>query len=432
MLPLATSAILAMFALGARGQTLGTTFSVDYQGPTAGGVPGESTGVLDGFGAVNIDEGSILTPAPPGPPGPNLPALGPLPAPGVVITASDLGIDTTPQGSIEVAELDALSYGRDELFEEGASLYFSVDEFAAGVPNILGNNNVFTEGLSGNDEASADIFRYLRADIAFPDPNLDPMTVNSNVAVFDGDGLSPFGGPGFGLVEPNNAELGLPDEGDNLDAVDLGTTSEDLTGPVYLSLDSDFRDPLESISDLIPPNTGTAILQPLQPGGFSGADVLVSTPDGGGMRSLSVFASAGVLGLDLQGKDTDDLDALALFDAVRDGGEFDPENDRILFSVRRNSAVIGQLDSRFGLAIGEGDILSLPTGVGDNSDNPSIFFTAEDLGLLRGETFVDDLDALDVANPSSIGDPTVVPEPSTVLGIAAVAGFGTFLKRKSN
>ncbi len=56
------------------------TFSVDFQGPTAGG-PWQFTGLPDFFAGTPIDEGSILTAGPPGPVGPNSPLFfAPVPA----------------------------------------------------------------------------------------------------------------------------------------------------------------------------------------------------------------------------------------------------------------------------------------------------------------------------------------------------------------
>lgn len=164
------------------------------------------------------------------------------------------------------------------------------------------------------------------------------------------DGLAPSGVPGVGLIEPNPPTPGaLPDLGDNLDAVDLDTVSTDLTGAIYFSLDSPFVDPLE-----VPPvNNGTAIAN-----GFSSADVLVSVAGG----APAVAIRAAVLGLDLTGFNLDDLDALIFDDA--DGSGSLTAADSIYFAVRRGSAVIGVLDSTFGVPIEEGDVLGSPAGAG--------------------------------------------------------------------
>ena len=119
--------------------------------------------------------------------------------------------------------------------------------------------------------------------------------------------------------------------------------------------------------------------------------------------------------------------------------------DMLLFSVRRGSAVIGQVDSIFGIPIEEGDVLTthcpagsvLPDGtvcVGDVAglgvQLPGIFTAAEQLGLatVRSGTgaswgvvneaygvdiWADDLDALDQLS---------VPTPGTLSLL--LFGFG--------
>ena len=175
-------------------------------------------------------------------------------------------------------------------------------------------------------------------------------------------------------------------------------------------MDSEWPDPIESVGLGIP-NTGTA------PGnGFSGGDVVVTTI---GPAPLFPYAPAGALGLDLvAGPDSDDLDALALWDDGTISPDtnmpfFDPAADIILFSVRRGSSVIGMPDSFRGIPIVEGDVLTipLPTPAGGLSPYPAIYVTAEALGLsairggVPGQEFSDDLDALDVSE---------VPEPTTL------------------
>jgi hypothetical protein len=363
---------------------VGQTGSVDFQGPTVG-VP-----LLDGFFGVPIGAADILTTAPPGPPGPNPLLPGPLPSPGIEVGGAAGAVGVVPGGlgilpgffCGTAAELDALSYGRDA----GTTLAFSVDEFASGVAGAP--PDVFSEGIGGATEASADAFAFLGA-VA---PTA-PGPVIGNAALSDGDGLAPSGLPGSGQIEPNPPTAGaLPDPGDNLDAFDADTAVADLSGPIFFSLDS-------SIIDLLDPpaNCATAVAN-----GFSGADVLVSVA--GGAPAVAIPATA--LGLDLLGFDTDDLDALAFHDA--DGSLSLTAGDTIYFSVRRGSAVIGTLDSLFGFPIEEGDVL-IPVGSGVP---PAIFIGAEALGLatLRGGTAgpfgSDDLDALDVFTPPP---PTVVP-----------------------
>lgn len=367
------------------------TFSIDIQSVTNGNTPGANTGFPDGFFNIQIDEGSILTPMLPGPLGPNPPRLGPLPTPGLMVgpisgaggsVPGGLGITPSPFG-IPGVELDALSYGHDL----GIELMFSVDEWAGGdfmAPPMA--PNVYSEGpLSGVNEAAADVFAYRGPVMRTPPPL--PGTGPNNRAFLDGNGLIPAGQPGLGLIEPMFPGCGLNCEGDNLDALDINSQLPDLLGPIFFSLDAAFIDPLDGP----PMNSGTAIAN-----GFSGADIIVSRAGG----VPNIYAPAALLGLDLEGFDTDDVDALILID---DGDAiYDPAIDRILFSVRRGSAVIGQPDSLFGVAIEEGDVLSVPFP-GAGSPLPSLYIAAEALGLgtVRSGTnelsnFGDELDALDL------------------------------------
>ena len=401
------------------GQQKAMTFSVDLQGPTAAG-PGPFTGLPDGFAGIPIDEGCILTPTLPGPLGPNPPTTppGPLPPPSVMVTAVASPVGSVPGGlgvipSVwDAVEVDALSYGRDSLASKvedwkNLKLYFSVDEFAMGIPGSPAPPNVASEGAAGALEASADVFAYIG-----PPPPVAPGPVFGNNGVVDGNAMPSASAavyPGVGLIEPNPpSPQQLPDSGDNLDALDMNTTLADVQGPIYFSLDSQFADPREVIAGP-PPNTGTAFGN-----GFVGGDVLVTSAGG----IPVVYAPAIALGLDLAGPDSDDLDALALWD---DGDmQYTPGVDLLLFSVRRGSAVIGSLDSMWGAPIEEGDVLTVPIP-GGLSLFPAIIGPAEAMGLATvrsglGVQFGDDLDALDV-----------VPEPATLILIAA--GLPLLLKR---
>jgi hypothetical protein len=215
----------------------------------------------------------------------------------------------------------------------------------------------------------------------------------------------------------------------------MDSTFNDVAGLIYFSLDSNFPDPLEvPVGAGPPPNAGTAVLN-----GFVGGDVLVTTPG----AAPALYAPAMALGLDLAvGPDSDDLDALALMDngdGVALVGAPGSGLDEILFSVRRNSAVIGMPDSLFGAPIEEGDILTvpLPTAMGGLSLFPQIFIAAEALGLttvrsgsavayglpnpIYGglDVWADDLDALDVLEE--------IPEPGSMMlmlvGLTAAGGL---------
>jgi hypothetical protein len=317
-------------------------------------------------------------------------------------------------------EIDALSYGR----ERGEQLIFSVDDFSVGIQNSTQNHpNVFTEGSAGAQEASADVFSYLGP--AVP-TQLTGISGAGNRAIIDGNGVAPFGGPGLGLIEPNPPTFLSPyDRGDNLDALDINTSAEDVFRPIFFSLDSKFQDPLEATPGTTLPNTGTAIGN-----GFFGGDVVVTVA--GTLPVL--YAPASALGLDIEGTDTDDLDALALWD---DGvlspttgmPIFSPDRDKILFSVRRGSKVVGMPDSLLGLPIEEGDILAPPPVAGGST--PSIFIPAEELGLatirsalVSTTDFSDDLDAMDIIR--------VVPEPSTaVMFLFATTGLLATRRRRT-
>ncbi len=374
------------------------TFSIDVQSATNGNFPGPGTGFPDSWGGFDLDEGSILSVAPPGPPGPNVPQvplLAPLPTPGLMVGSfagaggsvpGGLGILPGPIGGLQSVELDALSYGHDY----GIELMFSVDEWAGG--DFLAPAappNVFSEGaLSINREAAADVFTYLGTVTRTPPPAAGGVGPG-NRQFIDGNGFpSPLGGArGLGLLEPMPPNCGGNCVGDNLDALDINSTITDVKASIFFSLDSQFPDPLDG--PLV--NTGTAINN-----GFSGSDIIVSRA--GGVPFL--YTIAGSLGLDLQGFDTDDVDALILQD---DGdAQYDPAVDRILFSVRRGSAVIGRPDSLYGMPIEPGDVLSVPIP-GGASPFPSIYIAAEALGLgtARSNTtelspWGDELDALDL------------------------------------
>ncbi len=362
------------------------TFSTDFQGPTPG--------LADGFVLGVITSGDILTVPVPAAPGPNAPVVGPfLAAPGIEVGAAALAPGAYPgglgllPGAGGVMELDALSYGRDT----GAFQFmFSVDEFAIGVPGTA--PDVASEGALGLTGASADIFMFLAAFGTFP-----PGGVVGNVAMFDGNGIGPSGLPGVALIEPGAPTIGvIPELGDNMDAVDLNTTATDLSGPIYFSMDGGFPDPLEPLTIA---NTGSALAN-----GFSGADVLVSMA--GGVPALAIPAA--LMGLDLGGAATDDLDALIFNDADVSMG-YTP-GDALYFSVRRGSAVVGAMDSFYGVPIEEGDVLTVPTVPGLP---PAIFLPAEVLGLATarmgtaGPWGPDDLNAMDV-----LIDPPLPPVPS--------------------
>ena len=372
------------------------SFSIDYGGPTIS-LPDFAT-------SVPITEADVLIP------GLAIPLLGPLPQPSISITggpgglglASHPGCVGHPPGTPCGIEVDALSYGTDQALPDSptppGTFWFSVDEFAAGLPGILQPPSLMTEGVLATMDAGADLF----IDFGLPQGPLPPFAVVPvHTGALDGNGFfsgGAFAYPGLGLLEWNPPGP-PPDLGDNLDAanVDGGFTGNF----VFFSLDSAFPDPVVGA-----PNTGSAVAH-----GFVGGDILV-TPIGG---LPGVYAPATVIGLDrLAGPDTDDLDALVVAENgipgyQPSGSPFDwlgGQTDMVLFSVRRGSAVIGQLDSITGTPIEEGDILTTPLIGSPISPFPGILIAAENIGLatLRsggaGPFGADDLDALDVIHPA--------------------------------
>ncbi len=409
MRPQLLLAMLLSLSLGT-GASAQITFSIDFQGPTPG--------FADGFALGVITAGDILTVPVPGVPGPNAPVVGPFAvASGIEIGAAALapgaypgGLGIVP-GAGGVMELDALSYGKDTGVFQFA---FSVDEFAVGVPGAA--PDVASEGALGLTGASADIFMYMA-----PFGTMPPGAAVGNVALFDGNGIGPSGLPGVALIEPGAPTIGvIPDAGDNMDAFDLNTAPADLAGPIYFSLDGLFPDPLEPATIA---NTGTAPAN-----GFSGADVLVSMA--GGVPALAIPAA--LMGLDLGGFGSDDLDALIFNDP--DGSMSYTPGDTLYFSVRRGSAIIGTMDSFYGAPIEEGDVLTIPIGPGLP---PAIFLPAEALGLGTARTFTagpwgpDDLNAMDLLiEPPPV--PGAGPGASFVLAMALLATGGAAFVRRSS
>ena len=390
-------ALLAGLALGsvANAQNPRVLFSVDYHGPTIA--------LPDCSGGVPITEGELLSPCTPG----GVPTLGPLATPRTSISGGAGGLNLAlhstcvghAPGTPCFVEVDAFSYGRDYDLSGGAtgvvvpgSVWFSVDRHARGIPGPI-VPSVFSERPWG--EAATDMF----TDMGLLMGPLPPFAVPPlNVGVLDGNGLPSGSGaayPGLGIFEPS-LPTPPPTPGDNLDAFDIPENTGTAALTPYWSLDSALIDPLTGT-----PGSGSAAAH-----GFVGGDVLTRGPGG----LTVVYAPAAVLGLDFFGPDTDDLDALILREQTNN--TFQPsfipnawlngQQDMLLFSVRRGSAVIGMPDSIFGLPIEPGDILTvpLPTFAGGVSPFPGIYIAAENLGLLTarnfaGLTFGDDLDALD-------------------------------------
>ncbi|MCG8457879.1 MAG: hypothetical protein MI919_16505 [Holophagales bacterium] len=337
-------------------------YSIEHQGPTIGLPATAPAGAMIGAGDVLI-------------PGAGTPAI--------VVFASTIGIAPGGTGQPEV---DALSFGNDPWVscDNNRPWLFSVDEFAVGVPT--GAPDVRSEGSApaGNQEASADIY----ASTALPSVCQGAVNVG-NAGFADGNGMAPFAAPGLSLIEPNPPTLGAAvDPGDNLDALACSSS----TGRIFFSLDANWPDPLEGAGGV---HSGTALANGVSPGA-----VLVAGAGGG----FSVYATPFQLGL----VGADDLDALVLRE--NGNGIYEPssypfdwlngQTDMLLFSVKRDSPLIGTLDALNAMPIEDGDILTVTT------TGPGILVFAEALGLwtaranggipslLAFGTFGDNLDGL--------------------------------------
>lgn len=393
------ASLLLASAAHAQGVPQLTVFGIDWLSPTVG--------VPDSFGGVPITEGDLLLPQT------LVPAFGPLAQPGITESAgafAPFGLNLAqhavsvghPGGTPGRVEVDAISHGLDRRIERivpgvvppAARYSFSVDKWSRGNIAAPAFPSVSTESTCM--DAAADVFRDLGVPMVPAGPG---SPIVGNQGFHDGNGLASCTGavyPGLGLQEP-----GLGAVGDNLDALDADVPDQWLprVTRTYFSLDAAFVNPLTGV-----PNSGSAPAH-----GFRGGDVLYTEPTG----AIGVYAPAGALGLDLGGIGTDDLDALVICENglpgfQRNTGLFDwmfGQTDMLLFSVRRGSAVIGQLDSMFGQPIEPGDILIPPFVAGGR---PGIFVSAESLGLVTLRSGLanisDDLDALDTLHDAPKAD----------------------------
>lgn len=386
---LTACALGALTAGTAAAQAPRFSFTTTWHGPTMA-APDPITGTA-------LTEGDILVPSTGPWPFGGPPTLGPLFTPTILIPHAAMGLAPGcpghPPGTPCWVEVDGYSFAADiPIGPNGlppGALWFSVDEFATGFGASPVPPNLSTEAPAG--ESSADAFLYPLFIPPGPMPSfaVPPM----NYGVVDGDGFQFFGPwtmPGTGLVEPNPPIPGPLSIGDNMDGFNV---LEGAVGSVLLfSLDSPFLDPVKGVA-----HSASAPIH-----GFSGGDIL--TP---GAVGPVIWAPAPVLGLDLFGPFTDDIDALCVWD--NGDGFFQPSftpldwnggnTDMVLFSVRRGSRVIGVPDSIFGIPIEEGDVLTTPLG-GIPGTPPGIMIAAENLGLVTrrsmGVPFGDDLDALDI------------------------------------
>ena len=387
-----TAVLLGLTPFAAAQNPSEITFSVDWQGPLMG--------VTTPTGAP-INEADLLV-QPNTFFGPDAPLIL---RQGTFLQQYSSCVGHAPGVSCGV-EIDAISFGRDARLRDLATydfvLLFSVDEHSVGAPVPTPPPNVASEAASG--DASGDVYlrRYVGGGPFGP-------TAGFNVGVADGDGRSVQGSslfPGLGIGEPSPATPTVPELGDKLDALDLRPMGSS-TAPLFFSLEQGLNDPRE-------PNvavTNSAALQPNPVGGaYTGADILVA----GANNQVQGYADPITLGLSPMG--LDDIDAIVVAENGVAGFQpsFQPYDwlpggttaprDMLFFSVRRGSAIIGQIDSLLGIPITESDVLVPPIGGGMLGTTPGIFATAESLGLevTRG-AFLDsgdDLNALDMADIS--------------------------------
>ena len=371
----------------------GVVFSADYKGPLHG--------EQDANG-IPIRESDMLASTNGGP------TPGPQSAPEILLDGADLGLQAfgpcnDPQPGVPCqVELDAFSRGNDhpltpEGLAGGSRIYFTVDEWARGIPQNPQQPSVSTEGSLGGKEASADVFKLVEGVLPgpVPPPGPSPDGPWGNIAVIDGDGARSASGykyPGYGLKEPNAASQGPVNDGSNSDSMNLYRPDSSevdpvtINNPAFFSLDGNLFDPLEGIFGS---NSAAAN------GQFSPGDILISTGVGG---VVSSYARATDLGLDQDpfNEFKDDIDALILWDngdGVYQRSTFpyewiEGQTDMLLFSVRRGSPIIGTPDSIFGIPICEGDLLIPPVGEGlsltGGAGAPGIFVSAESMGLRGG------------------------------------------------
>jgi len=412
----ARSSLLAAVALIGSAATARAqfTFSIDFLGPT-NGAPNPCT-------LLPIRPSDILTPSTGGPCAPGFPLIGPLPVPTTLIPGGPvligLGLATyagcvpAPPGVPCPNEVDALSYGIDAIPpflvpQPPGTWVFSVDEFATGIPGFL-PPNVFTEGpLPVVIESGSDVFQSL----ALPPSPMPFGPVFGNAAYIDGNGMFSASGavyPGVGIMEPRPPIVGPgPRPGDNIDALDVGPPAG--IGGIYFSLDSAFFDPARGIF-----NTGSAAANGFLPG------MILNVPAPG--MPIAVWAVPAMLGLDLGGPGTDDLDALALTENGVPFYQPGAGGDVVRFSVRRGSAVIGMLDSLTGAPIMPGDILGPPLVLGLT---PQLIVPAEALGLATVRSAFpvsDDLDGLDALYTPGPVPPIFYCEPAVAGVIACPCG----------
>lgn len=371
-------------------------FSTDFQGPLMG-VAGNTVGTPISDADLLVRRGQIFAPD----------------TPNIALAAAFLSAYPSCAGHLPgVAcglEINALSFGKDTAPRPGPdfdfTVYLSVDEFALGVPAPVGVQTPTVASEALFSDAAADVFAASLRGMGPFQPFLQPA-----FGVLDGDGDLTLQGqqrlPGLGLAEPLLPTPGVPETGDNLDALDIGEGFVPGSDTLYFSLQGAFP----FCNEPQAPNFNAAAFQPL-PTGFpaSSAEVLQFRPGAG----LSSYASPDQLGLDTFGFGTDDIDAVIVVEngvpgyqrpvAMYDWVGTNP-SDLVLFSLRCGSQTLQLPDANFGLRMTEGDIL---LSLGGGLDRPGIFIPAERIGLqTAGRSGVpsDELDGMDLGDAEGRGE----------------------------
>ncbi|MEC7231747.1 MAG: hypothetical protein VXZ39_08610 [Planctomycetota bacterium] len=394
-------------------------FSIDFQGPTIADQPAP--------GSPQYSDSDLLV-RQGNPFDPGQPVIAYL---GDYLARYSSCLDHAPGFSCGV-ELNAFSFGRDARLRDDPqyrfSVYLSVDEWAVGSPSSLGFGipTVFSEATFS--DAASDTFALPLIGV-FPFQPIFPAAVG----VADGNGRRATANttafPGVGLEEPINPDpSSAADDGDNLDALDLGPRVNSAFDPLYFSLQAGFS----LCNEFDVPIVDSASLQTTATGQTAvGADVLRFDPQGGGgAGALTIYASAQSLGLDRFGPGRDDVDALSLWDNG-DGvyqpptgpyswivpDSFDLVTDLLLYSVRCGSEIVETFDMG-GLPITEGDVLIKYAG----DPRPTIFVRAEALGLdTTSRAFAnDEVDGLDFVDGG--GEPFTDCQPNGTEDAYDIAG----------